>query len=145
MGKLLGVVYLVLVMVTNVQAEHHSFAYDVAARCKGEADFAIPECACTVYNRLQAGWSEALVLSAYYAPDKAPSRLEVWVVEGVLEQGCNQPLYFMFGRGDLWVVGDTQPYCYVETKWEGVYFYELDYKDRASPVAGGVCSITGQE
>lgn len=45
------------------------FATAVANRCKGEFSAAIPECACTVRNRIEAGWNPARVLSAYYAPD----------------------------------------------------------------------------
>ena len=42
-----------------------TFAGQVAAKCSGEAAFAVQECACTVKNRLEAGWSARGVLVHY--------------------------------------------------------------------------------
>lgn len=120
------------------------FAYDVAAKCKGEADFAIPECACTVYNRLEAGWDVRYVLDAYYANPRVPYPAEVWMVTQVLGEGCDLPLYYMFGKQDFWLPGIKwiTPYCYLEKGNRGVYFYEQDYQYREAPVTGGVCGET---
>lgn len=82
----------------------------VANRCKGEASFAIPECACTVLNRLDAGWAESKVLSAYYAPDAVATSTEVEQVRQILsrEATCDPTLYFMYSRSDTIHLGISQ-------------------------------------
>ena len=74
----------------------------VANRCAAEASFAVRECACTVVNRLAAGWNPAKVLSAYYAPDGHASEAQVQAVADVLDgsAACDPDLYFMYGSGD---------------------------------------------
>jgi hypothetical protein len=82
----------------------------VANRCKGEASFAIPECACTVLNRLDVGWAESEVLSAYYAPDAVTTSTEVEQVRQILsrEATCDPALYFMYSRADTVNLGISQ-------------------------------------
>lgn len=80
------------------------FPAAVAAKCRGE--FAAPEalvpCACTVYNRIRAGWASASVLSAYYAPSVTASKEDIARVASVLTgaEPCGE-LYFMYGSGDV--------------------------------------------
>jgi hypothetical protein len=82
----------------------------VANRCRGEASFAIPECACSVRNRLDAGWAESKVLSAYYAPDAVATPAEVEQVRQILsrEATCDPNLYFMYSRADTVNLGISQ-------------------------------------
>lgn len=140
MTKLLMAAYLVVTLLFNATSEG-SFPEQVAAKCKGEASFAIPECACTVYNRLQAGWIQDKVLDAYYAKPVEPTEFEVWAVTHVLNEGCDLPIYFMFGKGDFWLPGIKwiEPWCYVEQGNQGVYFYERDYRTRLTVHRAGVC------
>lgn len=79
----------------------------VASRCKGEASFAIAECACTVRNRIEAGWNPARVMSAYYAPDMPATPGEVASVAAILtgNEPCDPALYFMYSRGRRGVSG----------------------------------------
>lgn len=81
-----------------------NFYYDVAARCKGEASFAIKECAATVRNRIEVGWNKNKVLDAYYAPDITPTEEEVHLVRDAFEDENYLPtVYFMLGDGlDDW-------------------------------------------
>lgn len=87
-------------------ASAQDFATAVAARCKGEASFAVTECACTVRNRLGAGWSVGNVLDAYYAADAQPTQQEVDMVASVLDigQGCGAE-YFMWSLQDCQSLG----------------------------------------
>ena len=64
-------------------------------------------CACTVRNRLDAGWNPAKVLSAYYAPDSHASEAQVAQVADVLsgETACSADLYFMYSRSDTVALG----------------------------------------
>lgn len=75
----------------------------VAAKCAGEASFALRECSCTVVNRLHAGWSEYRVLDAYYAPSVAATPEQVAAVAEVMEgrAACDPGLYFMWSREDV--------------------------------------------
>ena len=81
----------------------------VARRCNGEfsAPAALVPCACTVRNRLAAGWNPAKVLSAYYAPDSHASEAQVQDVADVLsgEVACDPGLYFMYSRSDTVALG----------------------------------------
>lgn len=83
------------------------FATAVANRCKGEASFAIPECACTVRNRLDVGWNPAKVLGHYYAPNAKATPAEVATVRSILTgtTPCDPALYFMFSRADTEYLG----------------------------------------
>lgn len=78
------------------------FTVRVAARCKGEAGFAVGACACTVKNRLEAGWSQGRVLEHYYAPDGKVASEDVALVGAVLggEMACPGDYYFMFSSDD---------------------------------------------
>ncbi len=75
----------------------------IAARCRGEAAFAIPACACTVKNRLSVGWSEWRVLSAYYAPSIPAIPAQIDAVADVMSGAseCDPALYFMWSKSDV--------------------------------------------
>ena len=77
----------------------------VARRCVGEfsAPAALAPCACSVKNRIIAGWSPSRVLSAYYAPDQHATAAQVATVAAVLsgEVACNPRLYFMWSAADV--------------------------------------------
>lgn len=83
------------------------FAQRVANRCRGEATFAIQACACTIKNRLAAGWSERRVLEHYYAPDSHATPTEVAQVAAVLDGRtvCPVDFYFMFSETDRRYLG----------------------------------------
>ena len=83
------------------------FAEALAARCKGEAAFAIGACACVGRNRLAAGQSETDVLAAFYAAPRPPTAFEVRRVEAVLTGywPCDPRLFFMFSVDDVWRLG----------------------------------------
>jgi Na+-transporting methylmalonyl-CoA/oxaloacetate decarboxylase gamma subunit len=100
-------IWLVIALVLRAApvAAQSDFVHDVAARCKGEASWAVPECACTVRNRLNAGFTEANVLTAYYAQDVEPSDFDLWATAFVLARGCREDLYFMFSNHDAVVLG----------------------------------------
>lgn len=104
-----------------------SFNYQVAARCKGEASFALSACACTVRNRLQAGWSQNKVLHAYHAPDARPTAVEVELVGNVLDGAatCDARLYYMYGLGDVFRLGlqHTPPLLKIVHGQKQVWFY----------------------
>lgn len=111
------------------------FAYDVAAKCKGEAAFALPECACTVVNRLARGWDESSVLMAYFAKPRIPTEAEVWMVNYVLENGCAADYYFMFSKEDVYHLGISHivPRGIIFSPNGGdlaIYLYEYDYMQR---------------
>lgn len=120
----------------NKQAQgQESFSYRTAAQCKGEADFAIPECACTVWSRLQSGWTEDTVFVPYYAEPVTPTEFEVWMAGEVLSRGCaQQPLYFMFSKADIDKLGITfiPALVVVHDVYSNheVWFYEYNYADR---------------
>lgn len=104
---------LMLVTPSVVEAGTTTFPERVAARCTGEASFAVPECACSVKNRLDAGWAESKVLSAYYAPDVRPTQDAIEVTRKTLagEIECNKDFYFMFSLQDTIYLGlnDIEP------------------------------------
>ena len=79
----------------------------VAAKCKGEFSAAIVPCACTVKNRIDAGWSSSKVLSAYYARSVPASDAEVDAVADVMSGAveCDPNLYFMYSRQDTFTLG----------------------------------------
>lgn len=115
------------------------FTHAVAARCTGEGSHpqAIRICACTVKHRLEAGWSERNVLSAYYAPDVPPSEEGLVAAAAGLDGACQGEEYFLMGPYaaryfDLeWAVA--------EVHWDGkaVYaFRKSDWGRRRSHVAG---------
>jgi hypothetical protein len=83
------------------------FTSDLAAKCKGEAAFAIGACACVGRNRLAAGQSEAEVLAAFYAAPIEATDAERWIVERVLTGywPCEPRLWFMFSLDDVWRLG----------------------------------------
>jgi len=96
-----------------VFADTNTFPERVAAKCTGEASFAVPECACTVKNRLDVGWSEAKVLDAYYAPSISPTTNAISITTSILneETECNKDFYFMLSLQDTYYLGlhDIKP------------------------------------
>lgn len=56
--------------------------------------------ACTVQNRLNAGWSDKYVMSAYYAKYQQPVKEEIELVKHTILHGECLPVYFAFGDGD---------------------------------------------
>lgn len=79
----------------------------VANRCAGESAGAVPECACSVLNRIRAGWNPARVLDAYFAADKQATPAQVQAVADVLSgaAACPSDYYFMFSRADIRALG----------------------------------------
>jgi len=82
------------------------FPERVAARCAGEARFALQECACVVKNRL-GGATESTVLRAFFAPDQPVTADEVLQVERVLTGywPCDPRLWYMFSVTDCLRLG----------------------------------------
>lgn len=99
MKKLIYILVVLFTLFSSVvaYAQEPVTAQQIANRCKGEASFAIAECACSVLNREKAGWNKGLVLNAYYAPDVQATPGEVALVENVMNgtEMCNPDLYFM--------------------------------------------------
>lgn len=99
----------------------------VANRCVSEASFAVAECACTVRNRIDAGWSRRKVLSAYYAADGVATPAQVEQVAAVLDgrASCDPDLYFMYGAGDVMALGLERytPALVVQNGGKEVRFY----------------------
>lgn len=87
---------------SGARGQQMSFAESVAARCKGEAAWALAPCVCTVKNRLAGGWDETHVLQAYFAQDVAPTAHEVQSAADILSGAapCNGALWFMFSEAD---------------------------------------------
>lgn len=106
-----------ILLLANVQAQTpswatESFIHSVAARCSGESSSAVYECACTVRNRVNAGWNPNKVLSAYYAPDVRPTEQAVQdAVRGLSGIGCHDDWYFLMSHSDIkhlgWEVDDA--------------------------------------
>lgn len=109
------------------------FVYEVAAKCKGETDFAVAECVCTVHNRLLDGWTEQNVLSAYYAYPIPPTELELWITGEVLRDGCGHDYYFIFSRDDVYYLGisDIVPLARIFGETGEAWLYEENYMRRA--------------
>lgn len=100
-------ILLVILAWASLDAQAQSdpdFPRAVAARCKGESAYAIGECACTVRNRLLAGWSQNRVLDAYFAEDVEPVPAEIWLA-GYYLKDCRPDLWFMFSGHDVAVLG----------------------------------------
>jgi len=78
------------------------FPERVAARCAGEARFALQECACVVRNRLAGGFTENTVLRPFFAPDQPVTADEVAQVERVLNGywPCDPRIWYMFSVSD---------------------------------------------
>ena len=78
----------------------------VANKCAAEASFAVRECACTVVNRIAAGWNPARVLEAYYAPSITATEAQVQAVADVMEGAavCG-PEYFIYSKEDVAYLG----------------------------------------
>lgn len=76
---------------------------DIAARCKGEAVFAVKECVCTVNERIKNGWSLDRVLWHYYAPSIAATPEEIKLAGDVLNGSipCPEGMYYMFSASDI--------------------------------------------
>lgn len=105
------------------------FTHAVAARCTGEGSHpqAIRICACTVKHRLDAGWGERNVLSAYYAPDVTPTEEGLLAAAAGLNGACQGGEYFLMGPRaaeyfDLdWAVA--------EAHWDGKAVYAFKRSD----------------
>lgn len=110
------------------------FATAVANRCKGEASFAVGPCACTVRNRIEAGWNPAKVLSHYYAPDVSATSAEVAEVRSILagKASCEPALYFMYSRADVAYlgIGHHAPALVVQAGGREVRFYGRWFRDQ---------------
>lgn len=108
----------------------------VAARCKGEASFAVAGCACTVVERLEAGWNPAKVLNAYYAGDSRPTEEDVAVVQSVLSGrvDCIDGMYYMFSASDTNYLHLDRDKATVSVSDKGreIYFYPKDALKRGS-------------
>ena len=78
------------------------FPERVAARCAGEARFALQECACVVKNRLLGGFTENTVLRPFFAPDQPVTAEEIAQVERVLNGywPCDPRVWYMFSVQD---------------------------------------------
>jgi len=78
------------------------FPERVAARCAGEARFALQECACVVKNRLAGGFTENTVLRPFFAPDQPVTADEVLQVERVLNGywPCDPRGWYLFSVQD---------------------------------------------
>lgn len=101
----------------------------VANKCNGEASFAVRECACTVVNRIAAGWSPGRVLEAYYAPAITATAEQVQAVADVMagRGTCGPGLYFMYSRADVrWLgyEGYTPALVVQDGSGREVRFYE---------------------
>ena len=96
----LSICTVVLFLATPVGiAAKDSFLLRVAARCAGEAGWieGVHLCSCTVQNRLQHGWAESDVLTAYYANDAQPTDAMISATKKGLENhDCPANAYFLF-------------------------------------------------
>lgn len=93
-------------MIAEFAFASHLFVQTVAARCSGESSRAVHACACTVRNRLLAGWSEHRVLDAYYAPDVRPTaRAVAEAGRGLAGEGCSDDWYFIISPSDAAYLG----------------------------------------
>lgn len=102
---------------------------DIAARCKGEANFAITQCVCTVKERIENGWSLDRVLWHYYAADVAPTAEEIAIADDVLSGRikCEKGMYYMFSSSDIKGLGllPSKATLVVESDGRKVYFYPI--------------------
>lgn len=107
----------------------------VANRCAGEFSepVAIAHCACTVQNRLQAGWSQWRVLDAYLAPDSVATPADVTTVAAVLDgsTACGDE-YFMLSKADTIMLGidHIEPVLTVKRGGQEVRFFERAFRKR---------------
>jgi hypothetical protein len=125
---------LLLVFAPTLHAQD-DFAQRVADKCKGEAPHALQHCACTVRNRLIAGWSENRVLSAYFAAPVRATQDELRSVDVVLRGdggACDARWYFMFSDADrrLLRLQDVPALYFVKGATGTVYLYALNVLDR---------------
>ena len=113
-----------------------NFSSDVAAKCKGEAYWAIRDCACTVWNRIEQGIDEDLVLGGYFADPIPATPSEVARVHALIVLGCPEPYYFMFSLQDVHKLGihNITPLKIAPSPISGttyqVWFYEKGYRNR---------------
>lgn len=100
----------------------------VANRCKGEFSAAIKECACSVKNRLDAGWRKDKVLSAYFAKDSTATPAQVAQASAILDgsASCDPRLYFAYSREDVAYlgIGHYTPALTVCSEGRCVHFFE---------------------
>lgn len=95
------------ILVLAVMWVSMGFAGEVAARCRGEASFAVQACACTVKNRIDAGWKPHNVLNHYYASDVRPASDAVQTVQATLagELDCPPTYYYLWSHSDIARIG----------------------------------------
>lgn len=108
MRKLILITFLLMTLVLADSASADDFAYRVAAKCTGEASFAIEGCAWTVVNRLDAGWSKSKVLNAYYARSIPPTQESIDLVRPILDGTTdkeNPDFYYMLSFQDVHNLG----------------------------------------
>lgn len=110
------------------------FPTRVAMKCAGEGRFAMSACSCTVKNRMLRGWSEARVLSQYYAPYLKVSASEVATVTAVLsgKTYCDPAWYFLYSKEDVAALRIKQAPIYrINNGRESTLVYEYWYSRRA--------------
>lgn len=103
---------------------------DIAARCKGEASFAVWECVCTVKERLENGWSPDRVLMHYYAPSVPVTPAEIKLAGAVLDGSlpCPDGMYYMFSASDVMSLGlsPSDATVIVENSGRRILVYPID-------------------
>ena len=106
------------------------FTHAVAARCTGEGSHpqAIRICACTVKHRLDAGWGERNVLSAYYAPDVPPTEEGLLAAAAGLNGACQGEEYFLMERASAIRYFDLG-WAVAEVHWNGKAVYAFKKTD----------------
>jgi hypothetical protein len=100
----------------------------VADKCVSEAAFALPQCACTVVNRLRVGWSEYRVLDHYYAKSGRATPVQVATVAAVMDgrAACSPDLYFLYSASDVAYlgIGNYEPALVVRRGDQEVWLFE---------------------
>ena len=106
------------------------FTHAVAKRCTGEGSHpqAIRICACTVKHRLEAGWGEHSVLSAYYAPDVTPTEEGLLAAAAGLNGACQGGEYFLMEHGSAVRHFDLD-WAVAEAHWDGKAVYAFKRSD----------------
>ena len=105
------VVLLLLLLLAPLTPESVAarLALSVAEVCAGESADAVNLCACTVRSRLQAGWAEARVLTAYYAHSRTPTAEQVQQAsDGLAGIGCVGTEYYLWSANDIAGLGLLQ-------------------------------------
>lgn len=88
---------LYLSLILNTTVGELSFYQDVAAKCNGEAAWALEPCVATVRNRLDNGWNRDNVLSQYYANDYPYTQEDLKTVKEIFSSNKYPLVYYMLG------------------------------------------------